>query len=143
MTHTHTEGNTFPSRPRCMTTLFQAAKDLSGTPCFIYLFALSELTSPTREGHGPRTLALKASQRFVYRQLTVRVIIVYCHCCPVNGSQRVALGDTGRTNSCQATNSHHLSGSSKLHRVALTPHVGLTTQKIPCTVTLTMTHDDS
>ena len=27
-------------------------------------------------GHGPRTLALRVSQRFVYRELTERVIIV-------------------------------------------------------------------
>ena len=45
--------NTSPSRHRCRTTLFQAAGDLSGTPCLI-VFALSEFPSPTREGPRPK-----------------------------------------------------------------------------------------
>ena len=53
MTRTHTEWNTSPSRRRYKITSFQAARDLSGTPCSIHLFALSEFPSPTRE--GPRT----------------------------------------------------------------------------------------
>ena len=74
--HNPIECNTSPSQHRCKTTLFQAARDLSGTPCLILLFTLSEFPSPTTEGHGPRTRALGASQRFVYRELTERVIIV-------------------------------------------------------------------
>ena len=42
------------------------------------------LFSPTREGaEGPRTLTLTASQSFVYKELTERVVIVTVsvHCC--------------------------------------------------------------
>ena len=46
------ECNTYPSQHRCKITLYQAARDL------------------------PRPLALRASQRFVYRELTALVITV-------------------------------------------------------------------
>ena len=50
-----------PSRHRCKTTLFHAARDLSGTPCLIYRFALSEFPLPTRE--EPRAQALWSLNR--------------------------------------------------------------------------------
>ena len=57
-------------------SLFCAARDLSGTPCLIHLFALTEFLREPGRGHGTSTLALGAIQRFVYRGLTERVIIV-------------------------------------------------------------------
>ena len=63
-----------PSRHRYETTLLEAARDPTETPCFV-ICAFSEFPSPT--SHGPSTLALGGQvSAFVYRELTERVAIV-------------------------------------------------------------------
>ena len=66
-----------PFQHRCKPASCQAARGLSRSTSKQCLHRASFCSSISAWAHGPRTLALKASQSFVYRELTKRVIIVF------------------------------------------------------------------